>query len=532
MELTPKGQMVVNKGKKALLGLVIVGLATCGIVRFRKNIAPDRPTAGTVAANAFGPTGDAAVAGATPGTDNLGRALRVGINIWPGYAPGLVENGNSLAASPTSAFARNHGLQVQFILLDDFAGSRTAFRSGEVDVLWGTVDSFAQEAPGMMGLHPKAFMQFDFSRGGDAIAAIGSIRTVNDLRGKRVAYAPGTPSQYLLVYALTQANLSLSDITSVNTATAIDAANAFRAGNVDAAVSWDPDVVTAANSRPGGHILLSTETADHLIADIFVARSEFIAAHRETLARFAAGWFEGVRTIAANPTVGAQALASCLPGVNITDAPAMLHNAALSTYGDNRAFFGLAGTEVVTFSSIFRSATNVWRGVGLISQVAQAEQVVDTSVLASIAPAEQAVEPTTPAAPRVYVVSDAGTPVAATLTRRLSLQFPVNSATIDGNAEFAIRAISELASSFGGARMRVTGNTDNTGNAAANMVLSRQRAQAIVDWLVSHDHYDPTKFEVVGAGSSNPVCTEATPDCRARNRRTDFEVIPVAPSGI
>lgn len=519
---------ITPKGKKVLAGVIAV-IALAGVVKFRHSLAPTRPQAGAVSASAFGnPNGgdSGTLTVRHVGSDNLGRPLRVAINIWPGYAPGLVENGGRLDASADSAFARNHGVQVQFILADDFAASRTAFRAGEFDVLWGTVDAFAQEAPGMANLNPRSFMQFDFSKGGDAIAATAAIRTVNDLRGKRVAFAEGTPSQYLLVYALASANLRLSDITAVHTATAIEAANTFRAGSVDAAVSWDPDVVTAANSRPGGHILLSTATADHLIADHFVARQEFIAAHADTLARFAAGWFEGVRTIRRDPATGARALAGCLPGVSLADAPGMLSNAALSTYQENRAFYGLDSGSVVTFGSIFGRATNIWREAGIITSVTQASRVVDPSILAGIAAEQNAAEPPVVVAPRVYVVQDGGAPSTPILTQRLRLQFPVNSAEIDGNAEFAIQAIGNLASTFEGARMRVVGNTDNTGSEPLNLDLSRRRAEAIVNWLISHNHYDRSKFEIVGAGSSNPVAPNTTETGRAANRRTDFEVIP------
>lgn len=515
---------ITTRGKTVLAALAVI-CAVMGIYKVRNRIAPPRPSTQAVQVGSFGAT--VAPHGTDAGRDGLGRPLRVAINTWPGYAPGILENGNRLTPSPNSPFARDHGIQVELVLIDDYAQSRDAFRSGRVDVLWATVDSFALEAPGMASTHPRAFLQFDYSHGGDAIAATANIRQASDLRGKRVAYAAGTPSQYLLLYVLTNAGLSMSDIIPVETASAPEAATMFRAGNVDAAVSWDPDVTTAARNRTGGHILTSTVQADHLIADVFYANQDFLMAHTDTLARFSAGWFDGVRAVVRDPSAGARALASGLTGIPLEDATAMLPNAHLTGYWDNRKFFGLDGGDQVTFDTIFHNASGIWRGTGQLSQVAQAADHFAVAPLEEIRDREFSLQPPPVVTPRVYVTgSDGGAPQTPILTRRLALYFPTGSALIDGNAQFAIERISDLAASFGGARMRVVGNTDNTGNPEANRRLSQARAQAIVTWLVTNGHFDPTKFEVVGAGSDNPVATNTTPEGRAQNRRTDFEVIP------
>jgi NitT/TauT family transport system substrate-binding protein len=454
----------------------------------------------------------------------------VAINTWPGYAPGLVENGGTRAPSTTAPFYRDHGIQVELVLIDDFAQSRDAFRAGRIDVLWATVDSFALEAKGMEGMRPRAFLQFDYSAGGDAIAATGNIRQVSDLRGKRVAYAEGTPSQFLLLYALTNAGLSMSDITPVTTASAAEAATLFRSGSVEAAVSWDPDVVTAANSRPGGHILVSTREADHIIADVFYTSEAFLAEHGETLARFSAGWFDGVRAIARDREAGARALSTGLNNITPEDARAMLPNAHLSTYWENRKFFGLDGGDQVTFTTIFTNANRIWRGINLVREISPPDNHFAVAPLEALREMQGRIDPP-PAhdSPRTYTLptGDAGGVASAILTRRVTLQFPTGVASLDDNegTKALLERVEDLAASFGGARMRITGNTDNVGNPQSNRALSRRRAEAIRDYLVSRN-FDSSKFEVVGAGFDYPVCSEDTEQCRARNRRTDFEVIP------
>ncbi|MBS2699576.1 ABC transporter substrate-binding protein, partial [Salmonella enterica subsp. enterica serovar 1,4,[5],12:i:-] len=78
-----------------------------------------------------------------------------------------------------------------------------------------------------------------------------AIRSVADLKGKRVALNKGSDVNYLLVSALEQAGLSYKDITPVYLPPS-DARAAFQRGSVDAWVIWDPyyaEVETHANAR-------------------------------------------------------------------------------------------------------------------------------------------------------------------------------------------------------------------------------------------------------------------------------------------
>jgi OOP family OmpA-OmpF porin len=75
--------------------------------------------------------------------------------------------------------------------------------------------------------------------------------------------------------------------------------------------------------------------------------------------------------------------------------------------------------------------------------------------------------------------------------------------------------------------IRVEGNTDNVGDAEWNRKLSKRRAQAIVDYLISRG-IEPSRLVARGNGSNRPVASNKTPDGRARNRRTDILFIPSA----
>ncbi|MGO4741849.1 sulfonate ABC transporter substrate-binding protein [Serratia quinivorans] len=83
------------------------------------------------------------------------------------------------------------------------------------------------------------------------VAQDSPIKTVADLKGKRVALNKGSDVNYLLVSALEQAGLSYKDVTPVYLPPS-DARAAFQRGSVDAWVIWDPyyaEVQTHANAR-------------------------------------------------------------------------------------------------------------------------------------------------------------------------------------------------------------------------------------------------------------------------------------------
>jgi OOP family OmpA-OmpF porin len=68
------------------------------------------------------------------------------------------------------------------------------------------------------------------------------------------------------------------------------------------------------------------------------------------------------------------------------------------------------------------------------------------------------------------------------------------------------------------------GNTDSVGSDAYNMALGQRRAQSVKAYLISKG-VDGGRIYTESKGKSNPVATNATAEGRAKNRRTDIEVV-------
>ena len=73
-------------------------------------------------------------------------------------------------------------------------------------------------------------------------------------------------------------------------------------------------------------------------------------------------------------------------------------------------------------------------------------------------------------------------------------------------------------------KIEISGHTDNIGAESFNELLSQRRADAVVNYLVEKG-VDIVRLSAKGYGQTNPVDSNDTPESRASNRRTEFEII-------
>jgi NitT/TauT family transport system substrate-binding protein len=201
----------------------------------------------------------------------------------------------------------------------------------------------------------------------------------------------------------------------------------------------------------------------------------------------------------------------------------MLEDVKLPNFTENRAFFSGEGA-LANYTSIYKTAQGIWRRIGKINEVAEPYQTVDTRFLDATAE----FFPNAPAVAKSEFdfKAPASRTAAPILTKTVSVFFPTGSSTLDENAKAVLDTqVVDLAATFGSAYLRIAGNTDNVGSRETNVRLSRARADSVTQYLVSRG-FERNKFDVVGHGPDKPVASNDTDEGRAKNRRTDFEVIP------
>jgi outer membrane protein OmpA-like peptidoglycan-associated protein len=78
-------------------------------------------------------------------------------------------------------------------------------------------------------------------------------------------------------------------------------------------------------------------------------------------------------------------------------------------------------------------------------------------------------------------------------------------------------------------RVRIEGHTDDQGSFEGNLIVSKKRAKAVVDWLVAHG-IAPERLQSQGYGSAKPIAPNTTPEGREENRRIELHIVSPDPS--
>lgn len=511
----------LTKGAKIFFSAIIVSVALFGVYKLKSSGVI--PGTNEVVSSGSSATPDEIKSGEKP--------IRVGVNTWPGYIGGQYFN-NGFKASKESEFYKQYGILVEFVVIDDFEASRAAFKSGDIDMCWTTADVFGAESKGLESFEPKIFYQIDWSRGGDAIVVRRGINSVADLKSnggtkKKIAVAPLTPSHTLLISMFNAGEVKMNDVEIVEVANAIDAADLFKKNQVDAAVVWSPDDLDCVSKVSGSKILVSTKTASNIIADCFFAKASFLNDNKDAVSKLIEGFMKGSAAINAGGQARDKAISILMEGYNMDKDLAIgcLNNVRLCTYGDNINGFNIEGNyKGATCEELYTSMSSEYVKYGYIKSYLNWKSVYEPDFVRNVhlTGSENAGESSAKFAP----TTSADVTKASISSKNVSISFSSSSTTLDDNAKYIIdKEFVDIAKQFSYAKIRIEGNTDNTGSDAINIPLSKKRAQAVADYLVSQYGFDRNRFVIVGNGSTKPVADNTSTDGKAKNRRTDFELL-------
>ena len=477
------------------------------------------------------------------------------INVWPGWAPIIVANAG-LDPSDQSVFAKKYGFYVKLSIVDDPVKARDLFAAGQSHVLWGTLDMIALFAPELVKdsrTVPVVCQQVDWSGGGDGIVARRELRSINDFRmqsGKRkkVILAQNSPSHYLIMSLLIDAGIDPGDLEFKWAADAPSAAKIFlQDDSFDAFVGWSPDIYNITDRLKNTRLVVTTSTANHLIADVWAVRNDFYRDHPDKVAGLVQGIFEGMDMVRANPTNAARALASAFSlkeqecqNMIGKDGGIAEGDAHLTNYRENAKFF-LDPFNPANFEVVWNSASTIYKSLGTIATTVPASKVKAGSVLAGMSEAYKDVrdlsQPTFRPDALTKMSAEAG-PGQGLLTKAVQIAFEPNSYNLNTNYDptipVTLKEIGELSGKFGNAYIIIEGNADGShkGIVPADLVrqLSYDRADSVRKAIMDKYKFDPNKFKVVGNGWDNPLPASTDPsnaEHNKRNRRVEVKVFPL-----
>ncbi len=480
------------------------------------------------------------------------RVVRFAINVWAGWAPIVAANGGFKAGKVWKG-ADGKDFKVELVLIDDPVAMRDAFAAGDVHIGWATVDMLPLLLEGLRKdsrVMPRVFQQIDWSNGGDGIVVRGDIKTIGDLRGKSIVLAQNSPSHFFVLNALINAGVQPAEVTFKFTADAFQAAAAFNADkSLAACVSWAPDIYNLAKVK-GNNLIVSTETANKLIADVWFARADFAKDNKDIIEGLVRGIFDAMETIQGDE--GKQNVAKWMAeGYSMPpdEALGMLGDAHSTNFAENREFF-LNQNNPTNFERTYATAHYLYRRIGAVSSKVAFDQIMDFSVIKKLAKEEKYANSKDTYQVR-FVARSAESIQAESgeiLTKTVVIHFFPNSWDIskkitglvngkpterlyDPNAGFVVEEVGKLAGQYGAARIVIEGHTDASmkGRVPGTAVkrLANNRANSVKEALMNKfNTLQANQVSTQGVGWDRPADAN-DPLNHAKNRRVEVKVYPL-----
>lgn len=139
----------------------------------------------------------------------------------------------------------------------------------------------------------------DRSLGAEGIVVKKDIKSIRDLKGKKIGVPDETYLDFLLEEALLTKKLSDNDITEVHVL-AETADVEFAKGDLDGVVTWEPILASAA-TKGNGHVIFTTADLPGVSVALWVFRKDFIKNRKEDVLKFTRVWKRTTDFIEANP---------------------------------------------------------------------------------------------------------------------------------------------------------------------------------------------------------------------------------------
>lgn len=110
-----------------------------------------------------------------------------------------------------------------------------------------------------------------------------------------------------------------------------------------------------------------------------------------------------------------------------------------------------------------------------------------------------------------------------------NVTFATNSSDINARFYEVLNSVAIVLKEYNQTLIDVTGHTDSTGSDQYNLELSQKRASSVANYLMAQG-LDARRFYIVGAGESQPIATNDTPEGREQNRRVEIRLSPLTTS--
>src|SRR6059036_3156867 len=206
----------------------------------------------------------------------------IGYSGWTGFAP--------LTLARDAGIFKKNGLDVDLKKIPQ-KDRHLAIASGDVQCAATTVETWV--AWNANGVATKQVVQLDKSYGADGMVVRNNIARIADLKGKTVAAsAPGTAPYFTLAWMLKKNGLSVKDVT-IATLEPGPAAQAFIAGQNDAAMTYEP-YLSGVRDKPEAGKIIATTLDYPMVMDTFGCTPKFISENEAAVKALTKSYFDAL----------------------------------------------------------------------------------------------------------------------------------------------------------------------------------------------------------------------------------------------
>ena len=204
--------------------------------------------------------------------------LKVGYSDWPGWVAWQV--------AIEKGWFKEAGVDVKFDWFD-YSASMDAFTAGKIDGV--TVTNGDALVTGASGAKNVMILLTDYSNGNDMIVAKPGIKSLKDLKGKKIGLETGFVEHLLLLNGLEKAGMKESDVTIVNTKTN-ETPQALASGDLAAIGAWQPNSGEAMKRVPGAKPIYTSANEPGLIYDVLTVNPASLSARHADWEKVAKVW--------------------------------------------------------------------------------------------------------------------------------------------------------------------------------------------------------------------------------------------------
>lgn len=299
---------------------------------------------------------------------SLAEPLKIGYSDWPGWVAWQV--------AIEKQWFKEEGVEVKFEWFD-YVASMDAYAAGKLDGVGMTNgDALVTGAPGAQSV---MIILNDYSNGNDMIVAKPGIKSIKDLKGKKIGVEIGFVDHLLLLNALKKAGMSEKDVELVNVPTN-ETPQVLASGQVDAIGAWQPSSGMALKMVPGSKAIYTSADEPGLIYDALAVSPKSLATRKGDWAKVVKVWYRVVDYIH-NPKTHADAIKIMSSRVGITPAEyeSFVNGTKILTLEEAKKFY----KKGAGFDSIYGS-TQIVDKFNVDNKVYAKAQKVDSYIDASL----------------------------------------------------------------------------------------------------------------------------------------------------